>query len=64
MGNDGVVSPADDYSILVPAMNGVTFTAPEGLGNASINGPRDLAAANLEGVIDFRWRRQSKLDDF
>ncbi|MBK8297485.1 MAG: HYR domain-containing protein [Saprospiraceae bacterium] len=54
LGNDGVVSPADDYSILVPAnINGVTFTAPEGLGNASINGPGDLAAANLEGVLIF-----------
>jgi hypothetical protein len=54
MGNDGVVSPADDYSILVPAnLNGVTFTAPMGLGTASIQGPGDLAAVNLEGVLIF-----------
>ncbi|MFZ1296405.1 MAG: LamG-like jellyroll fold domain-containing protein, partial [Saprospiraceae bacterium] len=54
LGNDGVASTSDDYSILVPAnLNGVTFTAPEGLGNASINGPGDLATANLEGVLIF-----------
>lgn len=54
LGNDGVVSPADDYSILVPAnRNGITFTAPEGLGTASITGPGDLAAVNLEGVLFF-----------
>ncbi|MBK9109244.1 MAG: right-handed parallel beta-helix repeat-containing protein [Saprospiraceae bacterium] len=54
LGNDGVVSPADDYSILIPAnRNGITFTAPEGLGTASITGPGDLAAINLEGVLVF-----------
>ncbi|MCE7926486.1 MAG: HYR domain-containing protein, partial [Haliscomenobacteraceae bacterium CHB4] len=54
LGNDGVVSAADDYSILVPAnLNGVTFTAPEGLGTASIQGPGDLASVNLEGVLIF-----------
>ncbi|MBL7822498.1 MAG: HYR domain-containing protein, partial [Saprospiraceae bacterium] len=54
LGNDGVVSPSDDYSILIPAnINGVTFTAPEGLSTASINGPGDLPAVNLEGVLVF-----------
>ncbi|MBK8483595.1 MAG: hypothetical protein IPL31_04415 [Saprospiraceae bacterium] len=31
----------------------MTFTAPEGLGNASITGPGDLASVNLEGVLIF-----------
>lgn len=31
----------------------MTFTAPEGPGNATILGPGDLAAANLEGVLYF-----------
>jgi VCBS repeat-containing protein len=54
LGNDEVASTTDDYSVLVPAnLNGVSFTAPEGLGNASINGPGDLATANLEGVLVF-----------
>ena len=54
LGNDEIASTADDYSVLVPAnLNGVTFTAPEGLGNASINGPGDLTTANLEGVLVF-----------
>ncbi|MEO6131602.1 MAG: SprB repeat-containing protein, partial [Saprospiraceae bacterium] len=54
LGNDGVVSVNDDYSILVPAnLNGVTFTAPIGLGSASISGPGDLAAVNLEGGLVF-----------
>ncbi|MBK9960933.1 MAG: hypothetical protein IPP06_06260 [Saprospiraceae bacterium] len=49
-----MVSPSDDYSILIPAnINGVTFTAPEGLSTASINGPGDLPAVNLEGVLVF-----------
>lgn len=54
LGNDGILSPADDYAIYVPAnLNGITFTAPEGLGNATINGPGDLPNANLEGVLAF-----------
>ena len=54
LGNDGIVSPADDYAIYVPAnLNGITFTAPEGLGIASITGPGDLPTANLEGVLVF-----------
>lgn len=53
-GNDGVQGNDDDYTILVPAnLTGVTFTAPEGLGNATIQGPGDLAAVNLEGTLNF-----------
>ncbi|MBK7222633.1 MAG: hypothetical protein IPH94_15345 [Saprospiraceae bacterium] len=32
-------------------INNVVFTAPNGLGSASIDGPGDLAGANLEGVF-------------
>jgi parallel beta-helix repeat protein len=54
LGNDDVASTGDDYGILVPAnLNGVTFTAPEGLGTATIEGPGDLPTANLEGVLYF-----------
>ncbi len=54
LGNDGLVSPADNYAIYVPAnLNGITFTAPEGLSSATINGPGDLPTANLEGVLAF-----------
>jgi len=53
MGNDGVASTADDFSLLVrPDLNGVTFTAAS-LGSARIQGPGDLAAANLEGFLFF-----------
>jgi hypothetical protein len=53
LGNDGVAATGDDYSILVPAnRNGVTFTATS-LGAATIQGPGDLAAFNLEGVFLF-----------
>ena len=53
LGNDGVAS-VDDYEILVPAnLNGVTFTAPMGAGTASIQGPGDLAAIDLESVLVF-----------
>ena len=53
LGSDGVPSAADDYSILVPAnLNGVTFTA-NSPGAATIQGPGDLAAQNLEGVLFF-----------
>jgi hypothetical protein len=53
LGNDGVVSTDDDYSILVPAgLNNVTLTASS-LGAATIQGPGDLAAVNLEGVLVF-----------
>ncbi len=54
LGNDGVISVADDYCILVrPNLNGVTFTAPQGLSHASIQEPGDLPAVNLEGVLVF-----------
>ncbi|MBK6962343.1 MAG: hypothetical protein IPH20_00030 [Bacteroidales bacterium] len=37
LGNDGVSGNDDDYTVLVPAgLTGVTFTAPEGFGNATI----------------------------
>ena len=53
LGNDGVTSAADDYSILVPAnVNNVTLTAAS-LGSATIQGPGDLPAVNLEGVLVF-----------
>ena len=53
LGSDGVVATGDDYSILVPAnLNNVTFTA-DNLGDATIQGPGDLAGVNLEGVLVF-----------
>ncbi|MCM3904441.1 MAG: hypothetical protein ND866_22320, partial [Pyrinomonadaceae bacterium] len=53
LGSDGVVSTADDYSILVPAnLNNVTFTA-DNLGDGTIQGPGDLATVNLEAVLVF-----------
>ena len=52
-GNDGVVGNADDYTLTVrPNLNGVTLTAAS-LGNATIQGPGDLAAVNLEGFLNF-----------
>lgn len=52
LGNDGVSGNADDYSILPPAnLNGVTFTAPDGLGTASIQGPGDVASINLKAYF-------------
>lgn len=54
LGNDETSGNDDDYCILVPAnLNGITFTAPEGLGYATIQGPGDLAAVNLEGFLMF-----------
>ena len=44
-----------------PNLNGVTITAAT-LGAARIQGPGDLAAANLEGVLHLRRRRQPELD--
>src|SRR5262245_2349676 len=53
LGNDGVLSAADDFSLLVPAnVNGVTLTAGA-LGAARISGPGDLATVNLEGFLVF-----------
>lgn len=53
LGNDGIASTTDDFSLLVPAnLNGVTLTAAS-LGSTRIQGPGDLAAVNLEGVLVF-----------
>jgi hypothetical protein len=53
LGNDGVVSAADDYSLLVPAgLSTITLTAAS-LGAATIQGPGDLAGVNLEGFLVF-----------
>ena len=53
LGSDGVASTADDYEILVPAnRNNVTLTA-NNLGDATIQGPGDLAAVNLEAFLVF-----------
>lgn len=49
----GGVYSGDDYSIVPPAnRNNITFTAAS-LGAATIQGPGDLAALNLEGVLQF-----------
>jgi hypothetical protein len=56
-GSDGLTAAGalsdDDYSLLVPAnRNGVTITASSP-GAATIQGPGDIAAVNLEGVFHF-----------
>jgi len=52
-GNDGIVSAADDYSILAPVnVNNVTLTASPQYSGV-VQGPGDLAAANLEAVFVF-----------
>jgi hypothetical protein len=53
LGSDGIGGNDDDYGILAAAnLNGVTITAAS-LGAATIQGPGDLAAVNLEGVFQF-----------
>lgn len=56
LGSDGQTGGAfsnDDYAILAPAnLNNVTVTAAS-LGAATIQGPGDIAGANLEGVFNF-----------
>ncbi len=55
LGSDGISQggAGDDYTILVPAnRNGITFTAASP-GAATIQGPGDLPALNLEGVMIF-----------
>lgn len=53
LGNDGTNATADDYEVLVPpGRTGVTFTATA-LGNATIQGPGDLPAVNLESFLVF-----------
>lgn len=52
-GQTGGIFSADDYRIAVPAnLNGITFTAASP-GAATIQGPGDLAAVNLESVLRF-----------
>jgi uncharacterized repeat protein (TIGR01451 family) len=53
LGNDNTANTADDYEVLVPSgVNNVTLTATS-LGSATIQGPGDLAAVNLEGFLVF-----------
>lgn len=56
LGSDGQTGGSfsdDDWTVLAPAnLNGVTFTAAS-LGSATIQGPGDVAGANLEGVLQF-----------
>ncbi len=53
LGNDSVASTPDDYTISVPALDHLTITASGGLGSARIQGPGDLAGADLESVFYF-----------
>lgn len=53
LGNDNTASTGDDYEVLVPSgLNNVTLTATS-LGSATIQGPGDLAAVNLEAFLVF-----------
>ncbi|HXH37090.1 MAG TPA: hypothetical protein VNN08_00535 [Thermoanaerobaculia bacterium] len=53
LGNDNTANTADDYEVLVPSgVNSVVLTASS-LGSATIQGPGDLAAVNLEGFLVF-----------
>jgi uncharacterized repeat protein (TIGR01451 family) len=53
LGNDNTASTADDYEVLAPrGVNNVTVTATS-LGSATIQGPGDLAAVNLESFLVF-----------
>lgn len=56
LGSDGLTGGAnsdDDFCILAPAgLNNITITAAS-LGAGTIQGPGDLAGANLEGVFQF-----------
>jgi uncharacterized repeat protein (TIGR01451 family) len=52
LGNDGIVS-ADDYEVTAPrGINNVTLTASS-LGSATIQGPGDLPALDLESFLIF-----------
>jgi uncharacterized repeat protein (TIGR01451 family) len=52
-GNDGVAGNADDYEVLVPSgVNNLTITATS-LGSATIQGPGDLPAIDLEAFLVF-----------
>jgi len=53
LGDDNTAGTADDYSVYVPAgKNNVTLTA-NSLGSATIQGPGDLPAVDLEGFLVF-----------
>jgi uncharacterized repeat protein (TIGR01451 family) len=52
-GNDGIAGNADDYEVSAPrGINNVTLTA-NSLGSATIQGPGDLPALDLEGFLVF-----------
>jgi hypothetical protein len=53
LGNDGIASTSDDYSVLVPAGLNQIFLTANSLGSAVIQGPGDLAAVDLEGFLLF-----------
>ena len=53
LGNDNTNATADDYEVLAPrGVNNVALTASS-LGSATIQGPGDLAAVNLEAFLVF-----------
>jgi uncharacterized repeat protein (TIGR01451 family) len=53
LGNDNTAATGDDYEVLVPAgLSNVTLTATS-LGAATIQGPGDLPAVNLESFLVF-----------
>jgi uncharacterized repeat protein (TIGR01451 family) len=53
LGNDNTASTADDYEVSAPrGVDNVTLTATS-LGSATIQGPGDLAAVNLEAFLVF-----------
>lgn len=52
LGNDNTAGTGDDYEVLAPGVNNVTLTATS-LGSATIQGPGDLAAINLEAFLVF-----------
>jgi uncharacterized repeat protein (TIGR01451 family) len=52
-GNDGIIGNADDYEVSAPrGINSVTLTATS-LGSATIQGPGDLPALDLESFLVF-----------
>ncbi|HSY49282.1 MAG TPA: hypothetical protein VLC46_10760 [Thermoanaerobaculia bacterium] len=52
LGNDNTAGTGDDYEVLAPGVSNVTITASS-LGSATIQGPGDLAAVNLEAFLVF-----------